>query len=132
MLPRSSEDFINSLDSLSIYPAGLSVKGQLLDYSELAFGDRLKRAREGAGITQEQLAERVGVDQVQVSKWERNDTMPRADRLAAIADGLGDVQALYWLLTGDGKPPKGVALKERERLTDPDELPSATRRKKSG
>lgn len=106
MLPRDSEDFIKSLYPTSLYPQGLSVKGQFLDYSDLTFGERLKLAREGAGLTQEQLADKVGVDQVQVSKWERSTTAPRSNRLESIAAAIGDTQHLNWLLTGKGKPPR--------------------------
>jgi HTH-type transcriptional regulator, cell division transcriptional repressor len=76
-----------------------------LDWSKLSFGERLKRAREGAGLTQEELAAKVGIDQVQISKYEKSRTNPRALRLEPIADAIGDVAYLTWLLTGSGKVP---------------------------
>lgn len=76
-----------------------------MDWSKLSFGERLKLAREGAGVTQDEMATKLGVDQVQISKYERSVTAPRSVRLEPIAEALGDVTYLTWLLTGRGKVP---------------------------
>lgn len=73
-----------------------------MEHSVKTFGERLRLARETAGLTQEQLADLLGVDQVQVSKWERGNTQPRMDRLQRIGAAVG---FLDWLLTGEGKSP---------------------------
>ena len=39
---------------------------------------RLRTARKAAGLTQQQLAERLGVRQSRVSEWERGDHEPGA------------------------------------------------------
>ncbi len=52
-------------------------------------GKRIRMARDVAGFTQEQLAERVGCKPVQVSRWETNAQQPKIDRLEAIAAALG-------------------------------------------
>lgn len=90
---------------MSLYPSGLTVKGQFLDWSKASFGERLKRAREGAGLTQEQLADRLGVDQVQVSKYERSVTAPGIERLEPMAEAIGDLSYMVWLVSGRGKTP---------------------------
>jgi hypothetical protein len=40
--------------------------------------------REGLGLTQQELAERVGVDKMSVSRWERGQIRPCAESLAAL------------------------------------------------
>lgn len=76
-----------------------------MDWSKLSFGERLKLAREGAGLTQDELAAKLGVDQVQISKYERSVTGPKYVRLEVIAEAIGDVNYLTWLLSGRGKIP---------------------------
>ena len=46
-------------------------------------------ARERAGMTQTQLAERLGVTQGAVSQWEKSTTFPRMPMLIRLADVLG-------------------------------------------
>lgn len=52
-------------------------------------GDTLKRLRLRAGLTQEQVAERLGVTPPAVNKWENNRTMPDITLLAPLARLLG-------------------------------------------
>ena len=40
---------------------------------------RLKMYRTHAGLTQEQLAERIGVSRQAVAKWERGESMPATE-----------------------------------------------------
>lgn len=40
-------------------------------------GDRLEKARELAGLTQEEMAERLDVKRTTLSAWERDDSQPR-------------------------------------------------------
>ena len=55
----------------------------------MAFKDRLIRARRNAGLTQAQIAERLGVSDKAVSGWERGMSPPRSHRLSALANILG-------------------------------------------
>lgn len=66
------------------------------------FGDRLAGAREAAGLTQEQLAQRLGVRLTTLQAWEDDLAEPRGNRLQMLA-GMLNV-SLAWLLTaaGDG------------------------------
>lgn len=64
------------------------------------FGDRLTAAREAQGLTQAQLAKRLGVKQRTVEGWENDTSEPRANKLQMVA-GLLNI-SLRWLLTGDG------------------------------
>ena len=53
--------------------------------------------RLAAGMTQGQLAERIGVAPQHVGRWERNERKPKIDALIRIADALGcDVRDLIY------------------------------------
>jgi HTH-type transcriptional regulator, cell division transcriptional repressor len=64
------------------------------------FGDRMAGAREAAGMTQEELARRLGVKRTTIRAWEDDMSEPRANRLQMLA-GMLNV-SLRWLLTGEG------------------------------
>lgn len=52
-------------------------------------GANIRKARKAAGLTQRQLAERIGTDSFQVSRWERGANRPQYETLAALAAALG-------------------------------------------
>lgn len=64
------------------------------------FGDRLADARQAVGLSQEDLANRLGVKLKTLRAWENDISEPRANRLQMVA-GLLNV-SLRWLLTGQG------------------------------
>ena len=49
----------------------------------------IRDLRKSAGLTQVQLAEKVGVAQATVAEWERGDYYPRASIIPALAAALG-------------------------------------------
>ncbi len=53
------------------------------------FGERLALARQQAGLTQEQLAKKLGTTQRVITYWEREQVALRSEQLAALADALG-------------------------------------------
>ena len=65
------------------------------------FGDRLAGAREAAGMTQAELARRLGVKKSTIGDWENDLSEPRANRLQMLA-GILNV-SISWLLTGEGE-----------------------------
>ncbi|MFE3837490.1 helix-turn-helix domain-containing protein [Pseudogemmobacter sonorensis] len=67
------------------------------------FGDRLAGAREAAGLTQEELARRLGVRLSTLQAWEDDMAEPRGNRLWMLA-GLLDISP-GWLLTAEGEGP---------------------------
>lgn len=69
------------------------------------FGDRLSGAREEAGMTQEEMARRLGVKLKSLRNWEDDLSEPRANKLSMMA-GILNV-SLLWLLTGEGEGPEG-------------------------
>lgn len=64
-------------------------------------------AREQAGLTQAQLAERLSVTQGAVSQWEMGITSPRPAMLLRLADVLGCT--VDELLRGDAEKTKNPA-----------------------
>jgi HTH-type transcriptional regulator, cell division transcriptional repressor len=64
------------------------------------FGDRVAGAREAAGMTQSQLARRIGVRLKTLTDWEEDVAEPRANKLQMLA-GMLNV-SIMWLLTGRG------------------------------
>jgi transcriptional regulator with XRE-family HTH domain len=68
------------------------------------WGQRIRDARQAAGLTQAQLALALGVDQANVSRWERGMLSPRDDRRARIAEILGvDAASLFSYDPNDGE-----------------------------
>lgn len=65
------------------------------------FGDRLTGARDALGMTQAQLARRIGVRQSTLRKWEDDISEPRANQLQMLS-GILNV-SLRWLLTAEGE-----------------------------
>ena len=45
----------------------------------MTFGQKLQMLRQRAGMSQDVLAERLGVSRQAVSRWERDETMPDPD-----------------------------------------------------
>lgn len=62
--------------------------------------DRLKEARLKNHFTQEELATKLNVDKVQISRWEQGHLIPRGERLAEIAQVL-NVSVDYLLGVSD-------------------------------
>lgn len=71
-------------------------------YSDQAatFGDRITAAREAVGLTQEDVAQRLGVRLNTLCNWEEDLAEPRGNKLQMLS-GLLNV-SLRWLLTGEG------------------------------
>lgn len=87
------------------------------------FGDRLAGAREAAGLSQEGLAQRLGVRLTTLQNWEEDLAEPRGNRLQMLA-GMLNV-SLTWLLTaqGDGlqspdAAPQPLAAEAEEALVE--------------
>ena len=68
----------------------------------MPFGQNVQRLRRAAGLSQEELAERLGVTRQAVSKWERDSAYPEMEKLARMSQLFGvTVEAL---LNGDPAP----------------------------
>ena len=62
------------------------------------FGDRVAAAREAAGMTQAQLARRLGVKKTTLTGWEQDLSEPRANKLTMMAGllNVSMVKARAW------------------------------------
>lgn len=62
----------------------------------MTLGEKLQRLRKARGMTQEQLAEQVGVSRQSLSGWENDTALPDTANVVALAD-LFDVTTDYLL-----------------------------------
>src|SRR5690554_3761986 len=92
-----------------------------------SFGDRLRRHREVAGFSQEQLAERSGLSPNAIGALERGERKrPYPDTVRRLADALGldDEARAAWaalLRTSSVEAPAGEAADHGSRLELPGE-----------
>ncbi|WP_297617570.1 helix-turn-helix transcriptional regulator [uncultured Roseicyclus sp.] len=70
------------------------------DADTATLGDRITGAREAAGLSQTELARRLGVRLATIRAWEDDQADPRANKLQMLAGLLG--VSIMWLLTGKG------------------------------
>ncbi len=70
---------------------------------ETLLGERIARARQAKGLTQKQLAQRLGIKRTTLHNWETERSAPRANRVNQLA-GVLDVP-LLWLIAGSESPP---------------------------
>jgi transcriptional regulator with XRE-family HTH domain len=69
------------------YPGDMPI-GRPSSKKRTALGSRITTARQAAGLTQQELAGKVGVTQRVVAYWEREAVSLRADQLDALANAL--------------------------------------------
>ena len=89
--------------------------------------ERIKSRRMACGLTQDQVASRVGVTRVAVSHWERGGADPNGRYLNELAAALG--VSVDWLLTGKEEGSMGVSEPPFPgyRNVEPAEIPQGTR-----
>jgi len=86
------------------------------------FGDRVAGAREALGMTDEDLARRLGVKIDTLRNWEDDLAEPRANKLQMLSGVLN--VSMSWLLTGTGNGPNApdgdteATLDARQLLTE--------------
>lgn len=68
----------------------------------IEIANRLLQYRKKSGLSQEELAEKIGVSRQAVSKWERAEASPDTDNLIILAEVYG--VSLDDLLKGDAEP----------------------------
>ena len=52
----------------------------------MTIGEKIIRLRTAAHVSQEQIAEKIGVSRQSVSKWEMDQTVPQIDKLVALSE----------------------------------------------
>ena len=81
----------------------------------MAIGDNIRSARKLKGLTQKELAQRLGISPVGIAQWENGIRNPKHESVKRIADALGvSVTVIY------GLPAKETAEQQRalERFLD--------------
>lgn len=58
------------------YPPVLSYKKTMIGGCAMSFGNHLYQARRSKGLSQEAVAEKLGVSRQTISKWETDETLP--------------------------------------------------------
>lgn len=93
------------------------------------FGQRLHALREAAGLSQQQLADKLGMSQRAYSHWERRPVALRPDQLQSLAAALNlPVEAL--LANGESKKRgSGPAGKMRQLFEAASKLPRSQQEK---
>ena len=86
------------------------------DPEATTFGDRMTGARESSGLSQAELAKRLGVKVMTIRAWENDQSEPRANKLQMLAGLLG--VSIMWLLSGAGDGLDGP----EDRAELPDDL----------
>jgi len=81
--------------------------------------DKIQYCRKKAGLSQEALAEKLGVSRQAVSKWETGDAVPEISKLMLLANAFG--VTTDWLLSEE--EPMGEA---REPQPTPEKQPANT------
>ncbi|MEI3064219.1 MAG: helix-turn-helix transcriptional regulator [Oscillospiraceae bacterium] len=76
--------------------------------------EKLIVSRNKAGLSQMELAERLGVSRQAVSRWESGDTTPTMDKLKALAKIYG--VSLDWLCSdaADRRTPRSSKTRSRQ------------------
>ena len=70
--------------------------------SDIFMGTRIQNSRQALGLSEAQLARRIGIKKTTLMNWEKGQTAPRANRLAELA-GILNVP-LMWLIAGAEAP----------------------------
>ena len=63
----------------------------------MSLGEKIKACRQNAGMSQEKVAELVGVSRQAVTKWEANQSAPNTENLFKLAEILAQ-RSTYCLL----------------------------------
>ncbi len=96
----------------------------------MSVGIKIKEIRKRIGITQERLADLIGVSLMTVRRWEWGNTSPSASMLPKLAEALNTSVEYLMGLTDDAPPEtplkqllenltKSLPIKEKEKITDP-------------
>ena len=67
----------------------------------MEFGERLYKARKNAGMTQQELADEVGVTDRAIGNWESGHNAPTSFNVCMLAKALG--VSAGWLIAGEGE-----------------------------
>jgi len=97
---------LSSITENTVYVADMATTmGRPTERKRTAFGERLVAAREAAGLSQRELADKLGITQRSLCWWEREPVALKPEQLAALTVAVG-VSADF-LLGQDGEKKRG-------------------------
>ena len=64
--------------------------------------ESIKAARKAAGLTQAQLAARLGVTRPVVQRYENGSSWPSSTRIQELSDAMGQPITLHWMPAAKG------------------------------
>ena len=92
-----------------VYPVTMKT-GRPTKRARPPFGERLAEARSKAGLSQAELADRIGVSQRLITHWERRSVTLKPEHLTALADALNmSSDELLGIKPAKSSGPKGRA-----------------------
>ena len=83
---------------------------------KMTLGEKLKSARKSAGLTQEQLSEKIMVSRQAITKWEGDKGMPDIENLKALSQLLN--VSIDYLLDNDSKVISELVIREAYSLSN--------------
>lgn len=100
----------------------------------MTLGQNIQTARRAKGLSQEALAERIGVSRQALGKWEKDTALPGLDNLRALAETLDvSVDGLLGRAAGENAlPGPALTLDEIRTLLDARDAAQQTARRRTG
>lgn len=92
-------------------------------------GQRIAQARKQAGLSQNALAQKLGVGRSNVAQWERSGVALKPEQLAALADALGVAVDAFLGRDASAKRSGGPVGKARSIFERVSQLPRATQQR---
>lgn len=112
MTQTSNEECLTATSWEANAPSA-SITLSVMTKLKVLIGQRIAEARQTVGLTQEELAERIGLASENLSRAERGRSLLKTDKLIAVADVLG--VSLNDLARGREVIPKPIETPRRSR-----------------
>lgn len=82
----------------------------------MTLGEQIQALRKAAGMSQEELGDRLGVARQSVSKWESDSTIPELDKLIAMSRLFGVSVGRLLGIEEEGEPDHELTERELKAL----------------
>lgn len=83
------------------------LRKKAVSYMPIYFGERIRKARKAAGLTQRQLAEKINVANTSISNWEKDLSRPDPDTIQNLCWAL-NVQPNYFFSADNATYPDNI------------------------
>ena len=116
-------------ENLDAYTSAMIKAGRPPKGDPPEFGRRMAEARERAGLTQAELARRLGVTQQVVAAWERRNIALRPEQIRMLAEALSTTADYLIGISETWKGVKGPSGKARQVFEQVSKLPRRQQQK---